>query len=272
MLGWSMHLFRIRGIRLEVHFTLFFLFAVVGVVSWYDAGWMGVLWGTLTLLAFFGCVVLHELGHSFVGMKFGVEVPRILLTPIGGMAEFNEIPRKPSREVLMTLAGPAVNFVIFGLLCLVPEGPNAEQLLEHPYSFEALIVSVRYLNLVMGCFNLFMPVFPMDGGRLVRALLATKLPYVRATFWAASIGKVIALLAIAAALTSPWHDLPLIGGADEPLWMPAILFSFIFFVGEMEYRAVKRREMEEAHWREVLARPQFMAMAPVSEDPPVMLS
>lgn len=265
MLGWSMHLFRIRGIRLEVHFTCFFLLAVVAVYGWVDAGWAGVLWGCATLAAFFTCIVLHELGHSFTGMHFGVRVPRILLTPIGGMAEFDEIPRQPLREVLMTLAGPAVNFVIVGLMWWVPfpSWSDADTGILDLYSWHGLLMQVRVLNLVMGCFNLFIPAFPMDGGRIVRALLVTRLPYVRATFWAAMVGKVIASVGIAVALAAPWLNLD-----DEPIYTLAVLFFFIFLAGEAEYRAVKRREIDEAHWRAVIEQRRQALAAAVAEAPP----
>ncbi len=89
MLGWSMNLFRVRGIRLAVHFTLFPVLALAAFEGWTaedGGGWIGVAWSLGLLLAIFACVVLHELGHSFMAMRFGVSVPRILLHPIGGMA------------------------------------------------------------------------------------------------------------------------------------------------------------------------------------------
>ncbi|HZP61033.1 MAG TPA: site-2 protease family protein, partial [Opitutaceae bacterium] len=93
-------------------------------------------------------------------------------------------------------------------------------------------------NLVMGCFNLI-PVFPMDGGRIFRALLAMRLPYLSATFWAMSVGKVLALLAVLSALY--YED-----------YLVAALFAFILFAGDAEYRYVKRREIEDAQWADAL--------------------
>ena len=194
-----MNLFRIRGIRLEVHFSFFLLLAFVAQEGWSEAGWSGVLWSVATILAFFTCVVLHELGHSFTAMHFGIGVRRILLMPIGGMAEFDDIPRQPVREFLMTIAGPAVNFVIVGVLWFVPLGDDTGTVAKH--SLEGLLGQVFIANLVMGCFNL-LPAFPMDGGRILRALLATRLPYLRATFWAATVGKVLAGLGVVIALAA----------------------------------------------------------------------
>ena len=98
-----------------------------------------------------------------------------------------------------------------------------------------------YANLVMGCFNL-LPVFPMDGGRIFRALLAWRMPYLRATFWAATIGKILAVIAALVAVFI-FHR-----------YLTAVLFAFIFLAGEAEYRAVRRREIDDARWREMIAR------------------
>ncbi len=258
-----MNLFRIRGIRLEVHFSFLLLLAFVAQEGWSDAGWSGLLWSVATLVAFFACVVLHELGHSFTAMHFGIGVRRILLMPIGGMAEFEDIPRQPMREFLMTIAGPAVNFVIVGVLWFLPLGSGGDSVAQH--SLDGLMEQVFIANLVMGCFNL-LPAFPMDGGRILRALLATRLPYLRATFWAATVGKVLAGLGVVGALAAPALNL-----ATEPFYMLAVLFSFIFVAGESEYRAVKRREITDAHWRMVLARNCTVPPLPV-EPPPALQS
>lgn len=240
MLGWSINLFRIGGIQLAVHFSFLLLLAVNAFDGYADAGWPGLWWSTAALAAFFGCVVLHELGHCLTAIRFGVNVPRILLLPIGGLAEFDGIPREPRREVLITVAGPAVNFVIAGLLWLAPSSAGVlETSGEIPTLTESLHLLMRW-NLGMGLFNL-LPAFPMDGGRLLRAVLATRLNYLRATFWAATCGKVICVLGAAVAV---W--------VEEPLLV--VLFVFIFFVGEMEYRAARRRELDDAHWRAVIAR------------------
>jgi Zn-dependent protease len=238
MLAWSMNLFRIRGIQLAVHFSFFLLLAYVGFEGWQEDGPNGLGWNLITVVAFFSCVVLHELGHSFVAMHYGIGVRRILLMPIGGMAEMDGIPRQPRREFLMTLAGPAVNFVLVGLLWpIVQTLPDEVPL----YSLSGLIFQVYIANFVMGVFNL-VPVFPMDGGRIFRAILATKLNYLRATWWAATVGKVLSLAGML--LMFFWLE----------HYLGALLFLFIFMAGDAEYQAVRRRELEDAHWRELLAR------------------
>lgn len=257
MLGWSFNLFRIRGIQLSVHFSFLLLLAYVAQDGWRQEGSAGLWWSVATLLAFFTCVILHELGHSFTARRYGVGVPRILLMPIGGMAEFDSIPRRPAHELLITIAGPAVNFVIAGLLWCVADFPADWDAGMIPGSLNELACALLAANLVMGCFNLI-PAFPMDGGRIFRALLALKLPYLRATFWAASIGKVVCVLA---ALFMAFYLHSVLG---------TVLFVFIFVVGEMEYRAVKRRERDEAYWREVMQRFQTAPSAPPTEEPPLL--
>jgi Zn-dependent protease len=253
MLRWSLNLFRIRGIQLAVHFTFFLWLAVNAFDGWADAGWPGAAWNAAAIVAFFTCVVLHELGHSFTAQHYGIGVSRILLMPIGGMAQFDDIPRQPRRELLITLAGPAVNFVLAGALWLGLRG-----LTEDDENALTLVNFGRLLlmwNLAMGCFNL-LPAFPMDGGRILRALLATRVRYVRATLWAATIGKVLCALGIAIALY-------------YGIWILAVLFAFILIVGELEYRAVKRRELEDAHWREIAAR-LYPFDPPPAEEPPLL--
>lgn len=250
MLGWSLKLGRIRGIQLAVHVSFFLLLAVHAWSGWEDGGWFGLLWDSAALLAFFGCVVLHELGHSFTAMHYGIGVRRILLMPIGGMAEFDGIPRQPLRELLITLAGPAVNFVIAGVLWVVVPASAGEGDAAGVAEFGLLLMT---WNLAMGVFNL-LPAFPMDGGRILRALLATRLPYLRATFWAATVGKVICVIGA------------IVGAFYQPMLI--LLFGFIFLAGEMEYRAAVRREVEDAHWRAVLER--FQAQEESVEDPPLL--
>jgi Zn-dependent protease len=260
MLNWSLRLFRVFGIQLSVHSTFFLLASFVAWEGWSEAvseHWPHPIYGALinvaALSVFFTCVVLHELGHALTARRFGVRTSRILLLPIGGMAEFDSIPRKPSSEILIALAGPAVNFIIVGLLLLFVPFPGEEITLYFRSLFstgsevaevnmsllQELLTVLLTMNLVMGCFNLI-PVFPMDGGRVLRALLATRLSYLRATLYAAMIAKVLATTAVVAAISSG-------------RWLLAALFAFIFFAGEMEYRAVKRRERDDARWRQMLA-------------------
>lgn len=224
-------MFRIRGIQLSVHFTFLLLLGYVAWEGWQAERAAGAVLSVLTVLVFFTCVVLHELGHAFTARNFGVSVPRILLLPIGGMAEFTSIPRKPAHEILIAFAGPAVNFLIILFLCLFTPIPTWNEVRNLELSDLQLLL---VMNLTMGCFNLI-PVFPMDGGRVFRAMLAQRFAYVDATRWAASLGKLLALLGIVLALTLP----------AEPHKLTAVLFGFIIIAGELEYRAVVRQDRQE---------------------------
>ena len=232
---------RLFGIRLAVHFTFLLLLAYVAWAGWMDGGWAGVGWSLVFVAILFTCIVLHELGHSLTARHYGIGVPRILLLPIGGMAEFESIPRQPRRELLITLAGPAVNFAIVLLLLPLVPLPHFWSDADIEVSFRGLGQVVLWINLVMGTFNLI-PVFPMDGGRILRSLLAMRWPYLRATAWAATIGKVLAAAGVVL-MALVWH-----------LYLGALLFAFIFVAGDLEYRAVRRREEENARWQLLIRR------------------
>jgi Zn-dependent protease len=252
MLGWSMNLFRVRGIRLSLHFSFFLFLGLYAYGGWAANGVTGMFWSAFALLAFFVCVVLHELGHCFTAMHYGIGVSRILLLPVGGMAEFDSIPRAPRLEILITLAGPAVNFVIAALLWVVlPPTPALETA---PRNLLELGHMLLLGNLLMGGFNL-LPAFPMDGGRILRAILAVPLHYLRATFWAVMVSKVVCIIGIIIGFA---YDLPMV----------MLLFAFILFIGEMEYRMIKLREEEDANLR--LAIRALYDFPPPREEPPLL--
>ena len=256
MLGWSINLCRIFGIQLAVHATFFLLLAYVGLEGWQEGGLVGLAVNVGLTVAFFVRVVLHELGHSLTARRYGVNVPRILLMPIGGMAEFDRIPRQSSAELLITAAGPAVNFVIALLLFLavgVPPGWPLHP--DYPDSITGLVQILLNWNLAMGLFNL-LPVFPMDGGRIFRALVARRTTYLRATWWAVMVGRVLALSFALIAVFYFHH------------YLLGVLFAFIFVAGNNEYRQLLRREQEAAYWAEVARR--VAASAPPAGEPPLL--
>jgi len=254
MLGWSINLFRIFGIQLAVHATFFLLMAYAAYEGWQSGGLPGLSWRLLLMILFFTCVVMHELGHSLTAKRYGVRVPRILLLPIGGMAEMDHVPRQPSAEFLITIAGPAVNFVIVAILApftwkyllgieAMPDFSPAE-----------LLTQLFLANLIMGTFNL-LPVYPMDGGRILRSILALWLPYLQATWWAVAVTRVLApILAFCAIYFLDW-------------WMLGILFVFILFTGNTEYRLLRRREEEAAYWADMARRVIVPPAADLGEPP-----
>lgn len=233
---WSIKLFNVMGIPLELHLTFLLLLAYIGWEGWRLGGAVEAALSIGVFLILFICVILHELGHSAVARHYAIPVHRILLLPIGGMAQFGEIPRAPYRELAMTVAGPAVNFLIVGIAYLflpetLPNQFSGLRVLFQQSAVEGLALILFSFNLVMGIFNLI-PVFPMDGGRIFRALLALRLPYLKATRVALWVARPLAVAGIVFAL---W-------GGQEPSWLLAILFIFILFGGETEYGYVRQRE------------------------------
>lgn len=259
MLAWSINLFRVAGIRLAVHGSFLLLLAWVATQGWAEEGWAGAAANVAVVCILFTCVVLHELGHSLTARRFGIGVRRILLLPIGGMAEFEAIPRQPRAELLITLAGPAVNFAI--VLLLLPFVPYRQFNLNDglPVNLTGLGLALFYLNLIMGGFNL-LPVFPMDGGRILRALLAMHRPYLEATKWAVNIGKVGAAAGV------------VYMGFIQGHFLSALLFSFIFVAGDMEYRAVQRQAQAEVDWRLIMQRMKAIEEYRKSREPAADLS
>ena len=176
----SWKLGRVAGIDLFLHptFLLLLLPGMTGNLS------------PLLIVALFGCVVLHELGHALMARRFGIETLDITLYPIGGVARLQRMPRAPGAELLIALAGPAVNFaIVAGLLGLELLGIGG---MESDSWLGGFLASLMLVNLILGLFNLI-PAFPMDGGRVLRALLTGWVGRVRATTIAATIGRALAL-------------------------------------------------------------------------------
>ena len=186
----SLKVASIFGIEVRIHVT-FLLFLVWIWFSYYQVGGVtGAVQGVLFILALFFCVLLHEFGHAFAARAFGIRTPDITLLPIGGVARLNRIPEKPWQELIVAIAGPLVNVVIAAVLILVVANSAALDQLEYLESPKNRDCWPNWLtiNMMLVLFNLI-PAFPMDGGRVLRALLAMAMPYVRATQIAAWIGQ-----------------------------------------------------------------------------------
>lgn len=204
--GWSFGLGRIFGIELRVHATFLILLAWIAlghVIAGHGA--MSAILGAATLLAVFGIVVLHELGHALVARRFGSATRDITLLPIGGVASLERMPEKPTQELLVAFAGPAVNLVLaavaFAALSLLGL-PLTMTHLNDPAG-DHLLTQLFWVNVMLAGFNL-LPAFPMDGGRVLRALLAMRMGRGRATAIAARVGRLLAvMLGIAGLFFSP---------------------------------------------------------------------
>jgi len=192
-MSWSLTIGSVAGTAIRIHVTFLLFLAWIFGVNYFSGG-PQVAWSSLLFVVLlFLCVLLHEFGHIFTARGFGVRTPDVILLPIGGVARLERIPEKPSEEFLIAIAGPAVNVVI-ALLLIVGGGANLSA--GHLAStLEAANVSLidrlAAVNLFLALFNLI-PAFPMDGGRVLRALLAARLGYVRATEIAAMIGQGVA--------------------------------------------------------------------------------
>jgi len=188
----SVNIGRIFGIKFEIHVTFFLLLAVMFFSDWGQRGLAGAAVSTLFLCAIFVCVVIHELGHSLVARRFGKQARSITLLPIGGVASLDSIPEKPSQEIAMAIVGPLINLVIAAGLYLVIGGWTGEgELNLAPTSMRGFFGGLMGVNVMLAVFNLI-PALPMDGGRVLRAILATRMDYVRATGIAAFVGQAIA--------------------------------------------------------------------------------
>jgi Zn-dependent protease/predicted transcriptional regulator len=202
-MSWSIKLLKVRGIDIKVHLT-FVLILIWAAYRWSTItgeGIQGALFGVVAILLLFVAVTLHELGHSFQALKFGVKVRDITLMPMGGLARLEEMPDKPEQELRIAIAGPLVNFAIVAVLFAlgVLLQTRAVISLQELYtslgqvSWSGMLAYLTMANLVIGVFNLI-PAYPMDGGRILRALLAMKLDYGKATSIAVSVGQGLALL------------------------------------------------------------------------------
>lgn len=195
----AFRLLRVAGIDIKVHFT-FPLVLVLGAFQWADHGTSGAVFGALLMLSLFVCVVLHELGHSLVAQRFGIDVREIILLPIGGVAMLGRMPRRPLHELLIAVAGPLVNVVIAGALIaylgtsgqLSLDGQDMVNLSKAGPSTETFLKWLLAANVSLVVFNL-LPAFPMDGGRILRAILAMFMGFSRATRLATGIGQMLAL-------------------------------------------------------------------------------
>ena len=189
---WSLRIGTIAGIRVELHVTFILFIGWVAVSRGLLTGQLGrSLAGVLLMLLIFACVLLHELGHALAARRYGIRTRDIVLLPIGGVARLERMPDQPWQEIVVAIAGPAVNVaiaaVLWGLMSALGRPFDAEVARSGP--LEALLA----VNLLMVGFNLI-PAFPMDGGRVLRAVLALRLPYASATRIAATVGQAIALV------------------------------------------------------------------------------
>lgn len=223
----NLNLGSVSGIKINIHWTFFFLIAWIVFEEIKQGGTTeSILFNIIFVLAVFVCVVLHELGHALTAKRFGINTKKITLLPIGGVASLDRIPENPKQELLVTFAGPLVNVIIALILYFVIPissltNQNLTEALEslNNLSFQNLLIYLFIVNVGLVLFNII-PAFPMDGGRIFRALLAMKINRVKATQIAARVGQFIAVVFL------------LLGLLFNPFLIFIALFVFLGAYGE----------------------------------------
>lgn len=223
----SLRIATVAGTGVFLHWTFFVLIVWLFVSQALGSGLMAALETLFIVGAVFLCVTLHEIGHATMAARFGIRTQDITLLPIGGVARLRRMPEEPHKELAIALAGPAVNVVIaagiyagmrMSGLNVVPVDLAVRQ--------SSFLTSMFWFNVVVVAFNMI-PAFPMDGGRVFRALLATRRGYVDATRTAARFGQAIAVVFIVLGLMSNW--------------LLAFVGAFVYFSAMAESRAVEVR-------------------------------
>lgn len=235
---WSVTIGRLGETAIRIHVT-FLLFLVWIWAAYYRSGGAQAAWeGVLFVALLFFCVLLHELGHVFAARRYGVKTPDITLWPFGGIANLERIPEKPSQELVVAIAGPAVNVVIALVLLAIlgftlgSGDLKAEDLAKIEDPRTSMLIKLAGANIFLVLFNLI-PAFPMDGGRVLRALLAMNMGFARATGLAASIGQGLAI------------GLGLLGIFTNPMLM--IIGVFVFLAASGEAGQVQLKEASRGH-------------------------
>ena len=240
----SIRLFKIAGIPVYVHWTFFILlFYVIGQGIAESDSIAQLIFEVSILLSVFMCVTLHEYGHALTAKRFGIITQDMILSPIGGIARLNGLPDKPFQEFLVAIAGPLVNVAIVIVISLLviflypgeTFNPDIQRITQHNFADNYLFI-MKYINISLIVFNM-VPAFPMDGGRVLRSLLAMKIGKVKATRVAAFIGQVIAVLFIIIAITK----YPIFGAQISTMeqFTLSIIGIFIFSMARTEFTNVK---------------------------------
>jgi len=193
-MSWSIKFARVAGIDLKIHFTFVIFLVWIGLSYLARGGTEMAFQGIVFILLLFACVLLHELGHALTANAFGIHTEDITLLPIGGVARLERIPTEPKQELLIAIAGPLGNVAIAVLLIFyLGQRAAVSDFDDLNTPRVAMLSKLASVNIGLVLFNLI-PAFPMDGGRILRSILAMRMNYVRATQVAATIGQGLAIV------------------------------------------------------------------------------
>lgn len=260
----SVRLGRLFGIPLEVDASWFFVFFLVSstlTLNYFPTALPGlapaayVALGFFTALAFFGSLVLHELAHSLVARAGGLKISRVTLFLFGGISQMDREPKGPGREFLMAIAGPATSLLIAGVFGVAAIGAHAAGL---PKVVEVPFTYLAFINVSLGVFNL-LPGFPLDGGRVLRALLwATTKDLLKATRWASRVGQGIGMLLIAVAVFG------VLQGEFNLVWL-AVMGWFLASMAQGAYRQqLVRVELAGVTVARIMSSPAVLVPADIT--------
>lgn len=252
----SIKLGKVFGIPIAIHWTFFILIIWIVGMNLYKGQPLDIaLWSGIFIVSIFACVFLHELGHALAAKRFGIVTKSIVLLPIGGVASLDKIPDEPKKEIFVALAGPFVNILISTVLFtylfyrgeLVPE-----KFISATINYDNFLIYLMVSNIFLGLFNLT-PAFPMDGGRVLRALFALKMDRVRATEFASKVTSVFAIIFV------------IIGIFNNP--MLVFIALFIYLGSRGEYEAVKSQSALSGYYAADVLMKNFTVLnanAPIS--------
>lgn len=256
----SIQIAKIWGIPVRLHWTFILVLGwlvYLGIPDWQYFRGQRALWMFISVFAVFLCILLHELGHAFMARRYGVQTLQIMLSPIGGQAILERMPKQPKKELLVALAGPIVNVILaiiaLPLLYWVPveklahlpkffSNPNGNTFLRLDMD-ERFIIGFVLLNFLVALFNLI-PAFPLDGGRILRALLSMRMNKLGATRIATFLGQGFAALIV-------------LFSVSQYNWLMGVIGLFIFVSASMEYRYVKLDSRLHSFSVQDILRPRF---------------
>ena len=256
----SIQIAKIWGIPIRLHWTFVLVIGwlvYLGIPDWQYFRGERAIWMFVSVLAVFLCILLHELGHAFMARRYGVQTLQIMLSPIGGQAILERMPKQPKRELLVALAGPIVNVCLaisaLPFLYWVPteklahlpqffSNPNGNTFLRLDMD-ERFIIGFVLLNFLVALFNLI-PAFPLDGGRILRALLSMRMNKLGATRIATFLGQGFAALIV-------------LFSVSQYNWLMGVIGLFIFISASMEYRYVKLDSRLHSFSVQDILRPRF---------------